>query len=590
MQKSVGARKIPLLSALTLAFGLNAGQPDAAVGQRADTAALLRAAHRAETEYESGVRRFAPVSFSSPRSGSCDEIVGRFCVYYESGGDTLPPEPAAVTTARVKAIEALQKAHVAMPAAPSIAFPLIRFLVKANRGAEAVTAARRFAEAGKDSASAHMLRGFALHGAGEPSAATDEFALWLQTLPTRRRERITDIGWLLDRQERARYERLSAEARGNYEQRVWRLADPLYLAPGNEAWADHLARYALAHMLEKRRSMPNVESWGEDVEQLTVRFGPAALTTRSWRGGGIGSQEQYSEHWDPSLRTYVAPDLAKALETEAPLDTIWPLDSLTARSGHAPPTIRTMHVLEHQASVFGNLFTVFGVARGDSLRPAALRGAVFLLDSAFNVVAQTEAVPILHGDSVVLGANVQLTSSAAFYSAEIYEPERRFGARARFRIVRPTAASELAVSSIMLAQPFAAGELPADRASSLLKPLFRPAITSGSRLGLYAEVSGAGARRLIEVQLETSRVDRPGVIGRAVGWIGAKVGLSTPRAPMRLGWSVELDPEKTNAIPVTLDLGTAEAGRYRLTLTLRDPATGGAAVATRDLLIVKTRN
>ena len=590
MQVAAGARKIPLLFGLTLLGSLIGWGSEPAIGQTADTARLRRDALRAESEYESGIRRFAPVSHSAPRSGPCDEIVGRYCIYYESGGDTLPPEPAAVTKARNRAISLLLRAHQAMPASMRIAFPLVRLLVEAGRAHEAVVVAGAFKSATPDSASVHMLLGFALHGAGRTNAAADAFAAWLTSIPEDRRDRIGSLEWLLAGKERSRYKQLSPEHRKAYEERVWRYADALYITPGNELWTDHVARHALAVMLSRRRSSLYVDSWGEDLEQLTVRFGPPALTTRSWRAGGLGSQEHYSEHWEPALRTYVAPVLADALGKEAPLDSIWPLDSLTARSGHVPSPLNTMHVLEHQASVFGNRLALTGRTRADTAQTASPRGAVFLLDSTLSIIGQAEAVATLDGDSLVFAADAPLPPNAFYYSAEIYDSAAHFGARARYRISRPASAPELAISSILLAHPFSPGALPSGRASPLLRPLTRPVLGSGSRLGVYAEVSGSGERRSIQVEMETNRLDRPGAIGRALGWIGGKVGLSTPRAPTRLGWSIELDPEKTNALPVTLDLGNAEPGRYRLTLTIHDPTRGATATAQRDLLIIKARN
>jgi hypothetical protein len=587
----VGARKIPRLSPLRALAGICCLFATNGDAQTVDTASLFRAARRAESEYETSVRRFAPVSFDLPRHSPCDEIVGRFCIYYESGGDSLPAEPEPIRLARDKAIAVLAKARDVMPLATptAIAFPLVRLLIQAGRATEAVSVARGAAALEADS---HMLIGYALHPTGDTRAATAELSAWLATLPTRERDRITSVQWLLDHQERRRYERLGTAQRQEYEERLWRYADPLYLTPGNELWTDHVARHALGRMLARRRGVASVDSWDEDLEQLTVRFGAPVLTTRAWRSGAMGSQEQYSEHWDPALRTYIPPDMAKALDSEARLDTIWPVDSMTARSGHAPPAIRSMHVLEHQASVFSQIFSVVGVARPDSIPDGAqLTAGVFLLDSALEVLGHADAVAALAGDSVVFRAELPLERHAAFYSAEVYEMKSRWAARARYRIDRPKSASELAVSSILLARPFEAGELPTDRHSPLLAPLNRAVIKTSSRIGVYAEVWASGPeRRFAQVQIETSRVDKPGTVGKAVGWIGNKLGLAKPRTPTRLGWSVELEPGKPNALPVTLDLGAADPGRYRLTLTVKDPSTGESAVARRELLIVRARH
>ena len=94
--------------------------PEAAVGrarQRGGVLAVVTAvaggeevlARRAEARYESLVRRLAPLRLGGFGSG-CDEIVGRYCIRYDSPADELPasePEPAELTDARRDAIEAL---------------------------------------------------------------------------------------------------------------------------------------------------------------------------------------------------------------------------------------------------------------------------------------------------------------------------------------------------------------------------------------------------------------------------------------------------------------------------------------------------
>lgn len=59
---------------------LQAPAPDA------DSIETLRDnARRAEAEFERLARRLAPIKFSSMNGTRCDEIVGRFCLRYDSG-------------------------------------------------------------------------------------------------------------------------------------------------------------------------------------------------------------------------------------------------------------------------------------------------------------------------------------------------------------------------------------------------------------------------------------------------------------------------------------------------------------------------
>lgn len=559
--------------------------------QTPDTTALFRDARRAEVEYEGSIRRRAPVLFRSSRDRLCDEVVGRFCLLFDDGKDSLPSEPAAIGVARDTAIARLQRAHQAAPDRSSFAIPLARFLVQDGRADEAVAVARAYARRSSDPAAVHMLLGYALHHARYTSGASVELDAWLRMLPVPEQRRLTSLDWLLDGRDRSRYRRMEGAKRTAYEERAWRYADPLYLTPGNELWTDHLARHALARMLAERPHVVNIEPWGEDLEQLTVRFGPPTLTTRSWRSSSTGVVPDYSEHWDPAQRIYFPPMIDSALVMETRLDTVWPLERMTERTGHAPPTIRVMRVLEHQAAILEDStprLVVHGRVQIESTAAAAhLAARLFVLDSMVNVVAEVAASVSVDGDSAVFRADIPLPIGASHYSAEIYDEESRFAARARYRLERPLPAGPLSVSSLVFAEPFEPAQLPEHHASSHLRPLNRAVIAAGSNVGVYAEATvSALERKNLFVEIEQRRVDRPSAIGRAIGWIGKRLGLGSPSTPARLGWSIEARPNVATALPVTLNLGSLEPGRYAISVRVRDPESGSSVVAKREIMVI----
>lgn len=565
-----------------------------AEAQGPDTASLFREARRAEVAYEGSIRRQAPVSFRSSRDRLCDEVVGRFCLYFDDEKDSLPSEPEQIGVLRDTAIARLKRAIEIAPARGSVAMPLVRFLVQDGRTAEAEAVARAYAHTSPDTVGTRMLLGYALHHARNSAAAAAEFDSWLRMLAPPEQRRLASVDWLLEGRERNRYRKLVTAQRTSYEERVWRYADPLYLTPGNELSTDHLARHALARMLAARPSIVNIEAWGDDLEQLTVRFGAPTLTTRSWRSGSTGVVSDYTEHWDPAQRIYFPPVIDSALVMQVRPDTVWPLDSMTQRSGHAPPTIRTMRVLEHQAAVFedstARLF-VHGRARIDTL---VARGStvarLFVLDSAVSVIAEAAAKVSIEGDSAVYRANLPLPANARYYSAEIYDSVSRLAARARYQLERPLPTPTLSVSSLIFAEPFEPARLPEHHSSALLHPLNRPVVAAGASVGVYAEATiVAPERRNLQVEIENRRLDRPSAIGRALGWIGQRLGLANPRSPARLGWNIEAEPNVVNALPVTLNLGSLEPGRYAISMTVRDPESGSSVVARRVILVVTAR-
>lgn len=579
----VNARKIPQLRALLTLGQLLAAVAQAVAAQEPDTAALFQAAKRGETTYEMTILKRAPLVLGSASAGrDCDEIIGRYCVWFDDEpGDTLVSEPTEIRIARDTAIARIGRASTLAPGRPNFAYPLVRLLVEADRTAEAVEVARAYARARNHDSASAMLLGFAYFHDRQIQPALDSFDRWISALPSGDRKRISDLGWLISQEEERRYRRLLPDRQARYEERAWRYADPLYVTPGNELRADHLARHAFARMMAERGHYRG-RSWGRDDEQLAVRFGPMVRTTRSWRSGSIGSTDSQSDHWAPNQRQYFAPRLTAALAMPERLDTIWPLDSLGTRSSHAPATIRLMRVLEGQHAVFGDTLLYYGVARVDTLVKDT-RAEFFLLDSALNATRRSVMDVSIDGDSALVKGTLSLPASADFYSAEIYDPVSRFAARARYKFEN-TAGRRL--SGILLAHPFEAGRLPAGLDSPLLRPLTRPVVTSGDRIGLYAELSRRPiAVKTEHVELELKGLSRGSAITRAAGWIGRSLGVVQARAPARFGWDVELNPSLPTPVAITLDVGVLKPGLYRVTMKVTDEA-GRDIVASRDFLVI----
>jgi hypothetical protein len=301
--------------------------------------------------------------------------------------------------------------------------------------------------------------------------------------------------------------------------------------------------------------------------------------------------QAFAGHWDPSEHTYFPPDLDRVLTMRAPTDTLWPTDTLVARSGHAPPTIRLMRSLQHQAAVFPsgqNMLVVVGGAKTDKLSAAKpMTAALFLLDANLNVVAKREATVTAAGDSMVFVGEMPVPPSARFFSAEAYDSTTRYAARARFRLEPPASSGKLALSGILLTKPFEAGNLPATRKDASAAPLTRPVVTPGQKLGVYAEVDFSGEQvQTVNVALEVRPIDHPSGVTRLAGWIGSKLGFSAgTQTPGKLGWTLELQPHQPNPIALTIDPGKLDRGRYLITVTVTDPIGNGVVLAEREFFI-----
>jgi hypothetical protein len=540
--------------------------------QLPDTARLYRSARTAEVAYERAARRLAPLGDGPGSSAACDEVVGRFCLYYDTGREKLPPEPPEIGRYRRRAIEALSAAFRANSGRQATVLPLIRILLEGKQPQEALVVAEAFRNATTDVASARMLLGLTRHAAADIPGAEREFGQWIAGLDSTERTRVRDVSHLLNSRERRRYRQLPAEARAVYHERFWRYADALYLTPGNETWTEHLARHVESKLLQAAPWVSGATSWGNDVAELTIRYGTTKARTRLWSSAIGSSDVRLLEHWDPEQMIYAAPALDSVLNIKPRPDVGWPLDTIRTISGHAPSTLRRMVTLQHQANVFtfedGRLLRVDGALPLDSAARGApeARAILFALDSALQIVAAAPGLVQLARDSMFVWSEVRLPPSARFYSMEVLEQKSRLAGRARFPIVFGGRHS-LPLSDVLIAQAYAVGDLPRARTDEALRPRASLLLPIGRQIGIYAEANVHGQRpRNLRVRL------------RVLTARGHGTGTS-------MSWVEEISATGPTPIAATVGLAKLKAGRYLLELSVTDQD-GKTGTSTRELVLV----
>jgi len=605
-----------LNAALAVLFVLQTAPLDA------DSAAAVRArARAAEATYERLARRLVATSLHRPVGRPCDEIVGRFCLTYDRTGYVQPaPEAGPVIDARREAIEALRLALGYDPAHTGTAAPLVRYLVEDGRAAEAGSVARLYASLGRDSVQADLLLGFAHHAAGDDTAAEPVLRRGLAALPGQERERIEALGWLLPHAERERYRRLPAADRVRYARRFWTWADPLWLTPANERWAEHVARHVWARLLAAAPVVAGMNRWGEDLDELTVRYGIPSGRTRTW--GAMPGDASLVEHFDDAQLAFDPPALlGQGLPHMPPPGTPWALAEERATTGYAPVGLVKLEALEHQLSRFP----------ADSVWELRVDAAVALVDGAVRVrtglfVRDTllvrEAarahggIPAAGHDSVRWTLRAAVPPGAWVYGAEaiaegVPRPQTareergvaeggaaavggladradRDGLaawRARYRVDLPSLTAAPLLSDVVVARPFGAGPFPTGRDDAALRPRSSLVVAARSTVGLYAEVHGlAGERYRVSLVVESGR--EPSLLGRAAGWLGRTLGLRGPDDEPRLEWEARAPAEGPAVLAVDLDLGLVEPGLRRIRLEVED-ARGRRAVSERVVLVTE---
>jgi hypothetical protein len=426
----------------------------------------------------------------------------------------------------------LERAASVAPADSVTARALLRLLVAARRDTAALAAARRYA-AVAEGPWGDLLEGFAWHALGDDTAAAVRFRRGIAALPERERRRLRPEH-LVSEDEGGRYKHLPDSLRVGYEAALWKLADPLYLTPGNEVLTEHWARYVWGRMLAEVTPVAGMVTWGEDLEELTFRYGvpqsrervPAEL----WE-----IHDNYIEHFDSIQRAFLPESLLTMGVREVPEPgSAWTLADARARSGYAPRGIRRDTGLAVQVTRFpvgdsvvlrvDGALALDSIARESLARDAgrvrtglyALRGLTDLLRGDTAVVRAETASVVSRGDTARLAIAVTLPAGAYVFSAEALEPASGLAAQARYAIallpalVSSVRRPRLTLSDILLARALA-GARPAERGSPALRALSQPIAAAGDTLGLYAEVTGldtAGAGRYY-VALELRRAGGP---------------------------------------------------------------------------------
>jgi hypothetical protein len=572
-----------LLAALSL--------PLSSVEAQTDSLSLKKELSDAARNYENSKRSSAQHRLM--QNMFCDEQVGRYCLIYDRGIlPTLPGEPEQVTKARDRAIVAFQKAVAAWPSDSTIVAPLIRYLVEADRGAEAVQVAQQFKEVTTDKVWAMFLLGFAQHGARDDAAADETFARALHdALPSERQE-MHDVTFILSRDERAKYQAFTGPLRARYLERLWRLADPLYLTPGNESLVEHLSRKVYTHILALA---PTGEegAWAADQEALTIRFG--VPTARTYSFGQTG-QKSLIEHYDPDQLTYVPPALVtKGGLPRAEPGSAWVYDTVRANSGFAPRTLRRMKTLEHQVERFpaGDSTLVradFTLTLDDSVKlPARVQVALFVLDSTYDVIAAVVDTMNVEAAKPIGTLSVRAPASAAAYSLEAMELGTRLANRARYALP-VMARARLTLSDVVL---FAASDAPppSSRTSAQFTPFASLLLARGTPIGVYLEARGLSRTpdrmNRYRVDLEVLEQEKPGVFSRAVRSLGRALGLQGNDVAPKISFT-QNQPAGDPA-PIGIKLGSIqlEPGLKQFRVTVTDLQTNASVVTDRLVRVVE---
>lgn len=448
----------------------------------------------------------------------------------------------------------LEQAAYSMPDDVRLTAQRVRFALDAGALRDAWAIATSCTAEGPECG---LLRGLVLYRGGYAELADSTFVAAATRMSAEERCAWNDVRVLLDPESRERYAAMDCAERADVEARLWWLADPLFLEPGNERRAEHFARRThitlLAPLGDDGRLHFLPKKGGEAVIETLVRYGwpsqyywagphvdrahsawlipPPGLARPPERADTAAPYvvPEYTHgrlHTIPIFAALLSPfeAAAGAWQLNAPADEYdwWPAEHFARDRGRIVqlPIGQTAVLRRHDAARFlwaGDLEPgLLARKSGDTVRATLFASrAVAEVRSAGTYAARV-------GNPLVV--DVPLQAGAALVAIELPGDSVRPAARTRFGTFIPEPLSALggaqALSPPILFEPPADASAKLSDQEAVARMYGTTTFNRLSSVGVYWEGYGFSANDTVEVELRVERQDRPGIVGRVIGVFG----------------------------------------------------------------------
>ena len=556
------------LAAVTLASApVRPSRPAAA-----DSTRDLQRARGAQADFERARRN--ALAWEAGGGGRCDVRVGRFCWWYDGTLPSLPPESDRIVQRRMELIAELDALGVAHPGDEWLAGMRVHYRVEAGRAGDADSVVKSCRTAAWWCA---KLAGYAAHSIGDAARAESLFASADSMMPTDRLCRWRNISTLLAGEARSRYASLSCEARASVERRYWVVTHPRLSLPANE-WRNEFETRRVQSVLAEQSRNPQPTSWGEDAEELVLRYGwPNAWTRVTPTSSAFGAEPAIIGH-EPSPSFDFAPDERVLLDSSSDAgDDAWRVDDPRSVSRYAPPGIKRLAPVSAQFARF---------RRGDStLLVSAFSANDDSLPTAHPVLAALIAGRTGDGMRVTTVADggrrgllrLMLPGEPSLAGVEMLDTGTHTLARSR-RAFAVTGGARR-ISDLLVYR--GSDDVPTTLEDAVARAIPGDSLLRGDPIGLFWETYAPAATADTAVlSISIERIDRGILHGLA-----QRFGLGDPDSPIRVHWSAPpAVPRAITAQAISLDSTELEGGRYRIFVSV---ARGSfpPLVAARELTV-----
>ncbi|HMS01507.1 MAG TPA: hypothetical protein PKE51_00970 [Gemmatimonadaceae bacterium] len=515
------------------------------------------AARAAQDAFERN-RRAGLRFYNGGGAASCEVQIGTLC-YWNNNGDVPPPaERTDLVIERERLLEVLEVAAKADPGDDWVHGMRVRYALEQQKAHIAVQAAR---ECGGTPWWCDALRGLALHVSNEHVNAASAFERSLASMPDSMRCAWTDLRPWLPTSMHEAYGASSCAGRTAANERILRLAQPLWMLPANDLRNELYARHIIS-IVHSQGRIPYDMPFGEAIPAMQVRYGWPTAWSMQTAGALdprlpsiIGHEPTPSYDFMPTPEAMRTPLSASATD--------WEPDREDARMRYAPRYATGFSALPHQFARFRRgdstvVASAWRLTRTQRMGAGPYRVGLFAADDSVRIVSETVRDSAAANGAVVTA----LGTVPRLLSLEVMGASARRTARVR-AAVAPLADS-VRVSDMLLLAGGDAGAAPtlesvAPRAwgSNDIEP--------GRAFGLYWETYvPVTPNDPLQVTVRATRTS-----SSFVQRITNALRLSRAMTPVAVSFRDAGRPDGAPGRAIQFNWPEVPPGEYRLTVLLR---------------------
>ena len=522
-----------------------------------------------ERNHRSGLR-----FYNGGADARCEVDLGGNLCYWNNNGDVPPPdERNDAKLERFELLQVLKEAQQADPKDDWVSGMRVRYALEAG---ELDTAAMAAKACDGTAWWCAALEGLAAHSANRHDVAARAFARALDRMPVEQRCEWTDLTWWLDPAMHVTYKAIPCANRDAENTRILRMAQPLWMVPGNDVPSELYSRWTISRVHSLGR-IPYDMSFGRNILESQVRYGwPTAWSIQN---GGvadprppqvIGHEPTPSFNFVPSPAALAKPVGATAAD--------WTLRSAKARMRYAPRYAAGFGALPHQFARFrrGDSTLVAGGYR--MVRELEMGRAPYIAAMTFDAF-NGQAPRQVRKDSANAASALLLSMGNAplLASLEVLAPVGKRAARVR-QTLDPLPSTARLSDYLVLVRGDAGATPSLERSAATAYGSLE--IEGGTTIGLYWEIyRQVTVTAPLTVSLKATRIG-----ASFMQKLGSSIGLSKAVTPVSLRFADNGRADGGFGRSLTLNFPQVPDGEYQLTLMV---AGGGQTDSTTQRLRVK---